>query len=239
MDRDFRQRLHRHRRASGAFVGVIIILIGTVMLLDTLGLIRGRDVWQFVPALIIALGLIKMFEARGRIGGTVVGLMIAGGGTLWLLDSMQIITFNPAMIWPLILIGVGVSMLVRRFDIIRMEEQGACRPGWTSDGAPLVVFGGSKRSVNSDDFPGTDALAIFGGVDLDLRPCKMVRPQAVVDANAIFGGVEIQVPPEWNVVMRGTAIFGGFGDNTAHPPQGAPELVITGVAIFGGINVKN
>jgi hypothetical protein len=69
----------------------------------------------------------------------------------------------------------------------------------------------------------------------------MKGSRAVVDATAIFGGIEIRVPDNWNVIVRGVGIFGGYGDESHHPPasEAAPELVVQGVAIFGGVAIKN
>jgi hypothetical protein len=70
----------------------------------------------------------------------------------------------------------------------------------------------------------------------------MQGDSAVVYASAIFGGIEIKVPDNWQVTSDGTGIFGGFSDETAHPPEGTPglkRLIIKGEAVFGGVEVKN
>jgi hypothetical protein len=41
--------------------------------------------------------------------------------------------------------------------------------------------------------------------------------------------------------MHGAGIFGGFIDNTVHPPQ-SPDmkhLIVRGAAVFGGVTFKN
>ena len=58
----------------------------------------------------------------------------------------------------------------------------------------------------------------------------------------IFGGANLRIPPNWNLVMRGVPIFGGYSDRTVHPPSGGPDtknLYIVGAAIFGGVEVRN
>jgi hypothetical protein len=74
-----------------------------------------------------------------------------------------------------------------------------------------------------------------------LRKAEMKVDRVIIEANAIFGGIEIRVPETWQVVLRGTGVFGGFGDQTMHAMGDAkhPEVILTGVAIFGGVNVKN
>ena len=106
-----------------------------------------------------------------------------------------------------------------------------------------AVFSGVKRKVDSQDFKGGDVVAVFGGVNIDLRNAAIAGERAVIDLNLLFGGVDIRVPENWNVVMKGVAIFGAFEDKTTHPKADPnvkiPELVITGAAMFAGVNAKN
>ena len=61
--------------------------------------------------------------------------------------------------------------------------------------------------------------------------------------SALFGGVDIRVPRDWNVVMKGVGIMGGYEDKTSHPQSAEgvspKQLIIQGHAIFGGVDVKN
>jgi len=68
------------------------------------------------------------------------------------------------------------------------------------------------------------------------------REQIEVEANAIFGGVEIWAPDNWDVIVQGASILGGFDDKTHRAPDDGirrPRLVIRGSAVFGGVVVKN
>jgi hypothetical protein len=83
-------------------------------------------------------------------------------------------------------------------------------------------------------------MAVFGGIEYDLRQASTTKNQMTIDANALFGGVELQVPTSWTVILKGVAVFGGYEDKTAPPPPGAgPELIVTGHAIFGGVSITN
>jgi predicted membrane protein len=108
------------------------------------------------------------------------------------------------------------------------------------DGA---VFGGSRRRVDSQDFQGGEAFAMFGGVEIDLRKAAMTRDEILIEANAIFGGIEIRVPETWNVLVRGAGIFGGYEDETmdtrVRPEGKQPVLIVNGFAVFGGVSIKN
>ena len=97
--------------------------------------------------------------------------------------------------------------------------------------------------MTSQDFQGGEVVAIFGGVELDLRQAGMTGDSAVLEINAIFGGVEIKIPRNWSAVVEGVGIFGGYADNSFQPDPaqgpGVKQLIVKGVAAFGGVDVKN
>ncbi len=105
-----------------------------------------------------------------------------------------------------------------------------------------AIFGGAKRRVETQDFEGGEALAIFGGVELDLHKAATKKDEIVIEANAMFGGIDMRVPDNWTVTVRGAGIFGGYEDKTdsrSGEVGKQPHLVITGYAVFGGVSVKN
>jgi hypothetical protein len=105
-----------------------------------------------------------------------------------------------------------------------------------------AFFGGIRRRIDSQEFEGGEALAIFGGIRLDMDRAGTKKEEIRIEANAMFGGIDIRVPETWAVTVRGTGVFGGYEDKTIEPrptdPK-PPHLIITGVALFGGVTVKN
>lgn len=228
---------------TGVFIGVVIILVGLAMLSDTLGFFSySKDIWQYLPLLLIALGLLRALESR-RAGGQMAGALIAIAGTIWLLDNLDVIRFDMRLIWPLALIAIGLKLLAKNWSR-HQQPFTAGDPVAENDASATVsqyaFFGGSRRALTKASFRGGEALSIFGGIDLDLRQARMAAATATFEATAIFGGVEIKVPKDWNVTLHGTGIFGGYEDTTEHTAaSGAPELIVTGSAIFGGVTVSN
>jgi hypothetical protein len=103
----------------------------------------------------------------------------------------------------------------------------------------IAVFGGAERGGVWTVPEQLNALAMFGGVKLDLTHASLAAPRVTIQAVAIFGGVEITVPAGATVEVEGMGIFGGFDRKGEGPgPAGAPTIRITGVAIFGGVEVK-
>lgn len=85
-------------------------------------------------------------------------------------------------------------------------------------------------------FNGGTAVAVFGGVDIDLR--DVVFSQDVyLTAVSVFGGVDIYINDNINVICSTANIFGGT-DNEQQPIDGNKTLYIDGCAVFGGIDIK-
>ena len=239
-----RQRYYRSG-AGGIVLGGLIVIIGLFILLDNMGIIRLHDVWRYWPVLLIVFGVSRILESHAP-AGYIWGGVLTLAGALVLLDNLDIIVFDFNLIWPLLLIAFGLSMLLRSID--RKRSMAAA----TASGAPIdissscnafAVFGGSKRRVDAPDFRGGDAVAVFGGVEFDLRRAGMTVDQAVLDVNIVCGGLEVRVPENWTVVNRAATIFGGVEDKTVQskvePNAKVPILVITGSVVFGGISLRN
>jgi hypothetical protein len=188
-----------------------------------------------------------MFESQGAGGRVWAGLVMSAGAIL-LLDNLGVWHVGWGVIWPLLLVGVGVIMLFHAFE--RRDLPCSSRPGasaGTSSADSLkewATFGGVKRRLNTQDFQGGEMIAVFGGIEVDLREANMPNgKEVVVDANATFGGIELRVPYSWQVTIRGMGIFGGYEDKTVppRPTEGVspPRLLVTGYAVFGGVSVQN
>jgi predicted membrane protein len=263
----FRHR-RRHSPVGGVIIGTAILLAGVLFLLENFGLVHVYNIWAYWPVIMIAWGIAGMTGA-GHPSGRIWGGVIAVVGGLLLLSNLHIITENVwRIVWPLLLILAGLRMLYRSARRRGRRDHDNFPPTSGQPGAPegmappsgaapeggtratdtrpghldeWAVFGGSRRRVDSQDFKGGEAFAMFGGVELDLRAATIVQDEVLIDASALFGGVDLQVPENWNVSVEGHGIFGGYEDQTHHamPESARPRVVITGSAVFGGVVVKN
>ncbi len=225
----------------GLIFGLAIVAVGVLFLLDNFGVPVGV-VWRYWPVILIAIGLAKMVDSRdtsGRTGGAI--LMIVG--VVLIGDEIHLpFLHNVSLwsLWPLALIAFGVMMLLGA-----LEGKGMVSP-WNAppDGRLHIfaIFGGGSRKFTGD-FKGGDALAIFGGYEIDLRNANMLADEVVLNANAMFGGFEIKAPDTWSVSVQVTGIFGGHEDKTHQPdPRLVPNpkrLIVRGATVFGGLSVKN
>jgi hypothetical protein len=108
-------------------------------------------------------------------------------------------------------------------------------------GAPniVAVFSGAERRGRWLIEPETNVVAVFGGVELDLRQAVLSRREVTINIVAIMGGVNLTLPPGVRVTNSISAIFGGTSlpsEDTVDPD--APVIRLTGFALFGGVSVK-
>jgi hypothetical protein len=82
------------------------------------------------------------------------------------------------------------------------------------------------------------ALAIMGGVDIDLTNARFAERQVTITAVAIMGGIDIVVPDGVTVIVNGIGFMGSFEDNArVQGTPGGPVVRINGLALMGGVDV--
>ncbi|MGH3423040.1 MAG: DUF1707 SHOCT-like domain-containing protein [Streptosporangiaceae bacterium] len=83
------------------------------------------------------------------------------------------------------------------------------------------------------------AVAVMGGVELDLREVLFSEPEVTIHAYTVMGGIEIIVPEDIEVDVSGIAFMGGFDHNSSGAGvPGAPRLKVIGFALMGGVEVR-
>lgn len=105
----------------------------------------------------------------------------------------------------------------------------------------IAIFGGVQRTGRWRVPRRLRAVAVFGGIELDLRHAELPAGSFVMDVRATFGDVQIVVPPNLAVEVHGSAIFGGFAHLDRVPPDpdpNAPVLHVYGKAVFGGVSIE-
>jgi len=236
------RRRQRHRSpAQGVVGGGIIVVVGLLLLLNNMHIIHVRELWDFWPLILVVFGLARIVESCSP-ASYIWGGLVASAGAVLFVDNLGLMRVNFEFIWPLALIGFGVVMLSKAMDRQRLRATGGVETSSRSTNL-AAVFSGAQRRMNTPDFRGLDILALFGGVEVDLRGSRIEVDQATIDVNVMFGGVKLMVPDTWNVTVKGFGMFGAFDDKTI-PARVAPnvktqQLVVTGVSIFGGTHVRN
>ena len=101
------------------------------------------------------------------------------------------------------------------------------------------IFSGIKRTGHWRLRQRLHTVAVFSGIDLDLRSAVFEHPELEVSGLWCFGGLELKVPAGVVVRDETISIFGGTNlRDLGEPEPGAPTLVIRGVSLFGGVLVR-
>lgn len=240
--------------------GLVILVIGLVFLLRNFGLyIPG---WIFTwPMLLIAIGLLIGFKRNFNGIGWLIMVLVGGSfvvGDIWGHEVSKYY-FGGA------LVVAGLYLILRPKSVDfkgkrcgrRWERKFEKRADWQSlrqeqyekyakaDKNDILesvsVFGGSHQHVHSKNFKGGEAIAVFGGCDVNLTQADF---EGIIELEvvAIFGGVKIIIPPSWEVKSEIVAIFGGLEDKRSVGPMGTePRKIvkIQGVTMFGGVEIRN
>jgi hypothetical protein len=250
---ELRRREVKIERRYGSAFALILIVMGTLLFLDNLGVLPIRHIESYWPlALVVWGGLI--IEHRRNAHAIIWASTLIAAGILLVLGNLHILHVTAGIIWPLMLIAFGAMMLAGRCEWPSPEWR-ATRRHWGSSTrqtnffgdrlAESVVFSSAERRVESQNFEGGKLEAVFGGIELDLTGATITTldRRATIKADAVFGGIEIAVPRTWRVERMGNAVFGAFEDKTIPPrPEPGiepPTLVIRGDAVFGAVVVKN
>jgi hypothetical protein len=84
-------------------------------------------------------------------------------------------------------------------------------------------------------------LALFGGIDVDLRQTELDRPRLTIFVLTLFGGSDVYVPHGVEVDVSGLAVFGHnveWGDEgELHPAS--PLVRVVAITIFGGTDIRH
>ena len=221
-------------RSTGRLVtGGLVIVLGLILLVGTTGLLPTASLWDWVPALFVALGVWSLVRSGfDNLTGPVMIIAIAGAFLLRNLDLLPDGALGTY--WPLFIVLFGILLVVGRNR--RRARHGEASAD--SDIMAFGVFGGGRTNVTSQSFTGGEVISVFGGNDIDLRGATIEEPPAVVEVVTLFGGTEIRVPEDWTVKIDALGIFGGTEDKRRSiGPGGEPDLVVTGVVMFGAIEL--
>jgi len=223
---------------------ILVILVGFVLLLYKMNVIpyfisNVIISWQM---LLIVIGVFNLFCSRHRVTGII---LIAVGGFFLVPEMFMVPISFRRVFWPVILIFVGLAILIpyirgrrRQFDEIGKPIDKSTY--YLDD---VSVFGGSDKTITSQNFRGGKITSIFGGSKINLTEARLSEGSNIIDVFYLFGGTNLIIPPEWNVKMEVISVFGGFSDKR-RPSKNIEilqknELVIKGLCIFGGGEIKD
>ncbi|HTL45878.1 MAG TPA: DUF5668 domain-containing protein [Vicinamibacterales bacterium] len=227
----------RSRFTPQVLFGVAVIVIGVLFTLDNLNVLDASEYVRYWPAALVALGMMKLWEAMRDGRGWLGGILFTTIGAWMLFERVAYIRIDVREVWPLAFLCFGAYLVWRGVSRPRRP-----RP---LDGdahlSAIAILSGIVRGSNSPAFSGADLTAVMGGCEIDLRQASIAPgTTAVIDVFAFWGGIEIRVPEDWSVVTRVTPLLGGVEDQTRASQAAVSKRVeIRGTAIMGGVEIKN
>ena len=210
---------------------IIALLVGVVLQLSNLDLWDwnfGQLLW---PAVLVAVGLMLLFGRRGRWYSRGRSVRRGRRGD------------NPSPPGRTSTANATASGSTDdgTHDSTRDSTQNSIGGSTGAVWRGTSIFGGIEDKIVAQDFRDGEAVAILGGIDLDLRQAELSNGQATLEVTSIFGGIRLRVPRGWRVNLRNVTLFGSVEHNREQP---APEdetgvLTIVGTALFGGLEVSD
>lgn len=208
-------------RAGGGplIVGVALLVLGAWLALERLE-VADTDVAALLgawwPLALVAVGLALVARRR-----RLAGLLVLLAGAL----ALAIIHLPGDLIAPAILIALGLLLVLATVSTAgRLGGSGAAGVALLSDVDGDLPVGRRERRV----------LAVAS--DVDVRATEVGRGGAL-ECVAVFGSVTVTVPPDVDVALRQTAVFGDV-----HAPEPAPDagttLPVSALAVFGDVRLR-
>ncbi|MBR3157331.1 hypothetical protein IKF20_02830 [Candidatus Saccharibacteria bacterium] len=220
--------------------GIAIVVLGVILGGNAIGLFNINvffDGWWTL--FIIVPSAISLITEKDKISS----LVFLAVGVIFLLAAQNVFSYDVAwkVALAVFLVAVGLGIIfksvfhsnsdkelekkIREFDNDKvMDSQSA-------------IFSGSERVYNDETFSGSNLVAVFGGVDLDLRKAKFTK-DTVIRAFCLFGGIDLKVPEGTQIKIRSRFIFGGASDERkGSTGKEKYTIYLDAVGGFGGINI--
>lgn len=236
----------RRFRGGRTFGGLIIVIVGTLLLAREVGVEFPRWIFSW-PMLLIVLGFYVGVRHHFRNPGFLIPIAI---GSVFLIDRLIPNVDLHEYLWPIILIGVGMVMILRsrkRGDndaLFNVLDRGIANPNKGDNGIfeAVTVFGENKHQVLSKEFKGGESVCVFGGSEINLMQAD-ISGRVPLELVQVFGGTKLIVPSHWRVESEEVVtIFGGLNDKRQFQNTVTDDskiLVLRGTTIFGGIDIKS
>ena len=200
--------------------GIVLVAVGVLLGLNALNVLTFDLFFKgWWTLFIIVPSVIGLLTDKNK-WGAFIGLLF---GVFFLLCAWDILSVS--LLWklalPIVAVLVGLSLLFGK------RKQAVTPP-------PVQVSPPPVSATQNTDHR-TDCVAIFSGQEMHCDG----KPFCGVNATAIFGGVDIFLPPNVNVVVVSSGIFGDVENHRRFPAiEGAPTVTVHATAIFGGVDIK-
>ena len=211
--------------------GPVFLAVGGLLLAEQAGAV---DAWSVLgtwwPTVVLLSGTVQLLSRPRNVVGGVTVLVIGAALLLFTLNVVDTL----ALLWPLLLIGLGAWLLIGRTTSSRARIEG----GEATD--LMAVFDDRHVRVPAGPYGGGAVTTVFGDMQLDLSAAT--DDQIALQVTTVFGDVEVTVPPGWEVEVSGPELFGDV--RVPEPPAPRRDgsrpgvLRLRIVLVFGDVTVR-
>jgi hypothetical protein len=209
--------------------GLLFVAVGVLLLADRAGQV---NTWAVVadwwPTVVIASGVAQLVTRPRNVVGALVLLVFGGALLAWTLGAIDTI----ALLWPVLLIGLGLWLLTGRTTSDQPSASGRIDLSAAVDNRSIALPAGTFR--------GGSATAGFGNLELDLRATNLPEGGATLHTTTIFGDVRLDIPDSWQLRVSGPELLGDIRlERPVEQVPDGPVLHLRVLTIFGDIVVRN
>ena len=223
------------KKFRGVLWGLVLITIGVIFSLKALN-IADIDIffegwWTLFIIVPSIIGLLSDDDKTGPLIGLIVGVLL-------FLSERDIIDIE--ILWkllvPTVLIIIGLSLIFKNMFNKDVSDRIHKINKNNVKGDVVAVFSGQDIVID-EEYKGSNLVAVFGGIDLDLRDAK-IKEDIVISGVTVFGGIDILLPEDVKVEVKSVQIFGGVENKKKDNSKAKHTIYIESVCIFGGIELK-
>jgi len=226
------------KKVANTILGAFFILVGIGYAGNQLNIwnfdLFFDGFWTLTLIIPAVISIIKNGFRTGNMILFIVGIIFLAG-----IQDSSLVYLLQDLFWPIILVAIGVSII--------FSKKRPNNPQFTVDNRNFssmnyqqdisAVFSGKDVRVNEKLYD-TSVKTVFGGVTLDLRNA-IIDSDVNIYVQCIFGGVDIFVPPNVEVKISDSSVFGGVSNKTM-PVVGndAKKIYLAVESVFGGVEIK-
>ncbi len=218
---------------GGIYFGIVLVVLGLGFLAQNFGLVNvGEFLGTWWPTYIfIAFGLMQMINHKSR-GGLFFGGFIVALGVAFQLDELNIIAGRAGgLVWPLIIITIGLSILYRTAN--------PPKPFKGMSSGSDAFFGENDHDFSDKEFEGIDTSTMLGSTKIDLREAKITNDKVTLNTSTILGETVVYVPKDFVITKHMDVILAEIKDHTNNTTQSGKTIEFTGTIVLGSLEIRN
>lgn len=128
-----KQAQRRHNRAGSLVFGAMLMLLGVIFVLDSMGRFDAGRVWDWWPLFLVAIGVTNLIAPKGD-ADVAWGIASLAGGGYFLARRFDWIDWRFREVWPFLLVLAGVALVIRALASRPPEGNGDPSSGVAENG---------------------------------------------------------------------------------------------------------